>query len=264
MACSSTLGRFFQKYYLLNYLTILSYVAIRLFADKNLFFQLKSTETWTTLPREVEIGLSVLVVLVARYRSAPTLDHYVNTAVLFLKSLVIIYMSFVDKRYMVWYLIAYLVMFLSLKGARYNGPHQIMTFLAPKDLEEIVTGNNANGDVDWLIAACADWNPAWHNFLPTFAELSLRYTTEKVRFGCIDVAQYPELAEVYKINIGGMSNQLPSFLLFENKKETRRLPPLNSKGKVVKTLITKEGLIQVFQLDKRVLGKATTSKDKKN
>ena len=76
-------------------------------------------------------------------------------------------------------------------------------------------------------------------------------------FGQIDIGKFPELAEVFKIDVSGMSNQLPSFILFENGKEKKRLPPLNKKNEVIKTIITKESMIRVFELDARYLKKAT-------
>ena len=93
--------------------------------------------------------------------------------------------------------------------------------------------------------------------MPVFAELSLRYTNATLNFGQIDIDKFPELAEVFKIDVGGLSNQLPSFILFEHGKEKRRLPPLNKKNEVIKTLITKESMIRVFELDTRYLKKET-------
>ena len=43
----------------------------------------------------------------------------------------------------------------------------------------------------------------------------------------------------------------------EHGKEKRRLPPLNKKNEVIKTLITKESMIRVFELDTRYLKKET-------
>ena len=255
MCCSGTFSRYFQRFYVINALVLALYVTIRLTVGPVRISHLQRTDGWTTLPKEWEISLSLLVVLASRYRNAPTVDHYVMTVILFLKTLVLIFLFYIDLRYMVWFMILYLVMFLLLKGPRYTGPHAIHHFLNPKDFEDSVTGANADGSVVWLILAVAEGNESCHSFLPVFAELSLRYSTDQLKFGRIDVGVYPELAEVYKIDTGGTSSQLPSFLLFEKKEETRRLPPFNSNGKVVKTLITKEGLIQVFQLDRRLLSK---------
>ena len=149
-------------------------------------------------------------------------------------------------------------MFLLLKGPRYNGPQKISTFYSINDFENTVTGKKASkSDTMWLVAFVTDWNPDCHFFIPVLAELSLRYTNETLRFGQIDIGKFPELAEVFKIDVSGMSNQLPSFILFENGKEKQRLPPLNKKNEVIKTIITKESVIRVFELDTRYLKKET-------
>ena len=83
----------------------------------------------------------------------------------------------------------------------------------------------------------------------------MRYTNETLRFGQIDIGKFPELAEVFKIDVSGMSKPIASFILFENGKEKQRLPPLNKKNEVIKTIITKESVIRVFELDTRYLKK---------
>eukprot|EP00943_MAST-04B_sp_MAST-4B-sp1_P004702 g4702.t1 len=260
MCCrGSTSSRFLQKYYVINFLIIISYLFIRIFGQKDYIYGLTSAEGWTGLPRELEISVSVLIVCISRYRNAKTIDHYINTVIMFLKTLVIVFLYFIDGRIMVWYLIIYFIIFLVLKGVPvYNGPQKIQTFYSINDFENNVTGKKAsNKNVIWLIAFVTDWNPDCHFFIPVFAELSLRYTNATLQFGQIDIGKFPELAEVFKIDVSGMSNQLPSFVLFEHGIEKKRLPPLNKKNEVIKTIITKESMIRVFELDTRYLNKQT-------
>ena len=259
MCCANnTASRFLQKYYVLNVLVVASYFLIRIFGARDAIAGLTSAEGWTGLPREVEIAVSVFIVSVSRYRNTQTIDHYVNTVLTFAKTTIIVYLYFIDGRIMCWYLIIYFIMFLLLKGPRYNGPQKISTFYSINDFENTVTGKKASeSDTMWLVAFVTDWNPDCHFFIPVLAELSLRYTNETLRFGQIDIGKFPELAEVFKIDVSGMSNQLPSFILFENGKEKQRLPPLNKKNEVIKTIITKESVIRVFELDTRYLKKET-------
>ena len=257
---NNTSARFLQKYYILNFLIIISYLFIRIFGTKDYINGLTSAEGWTGLPRELEIGISVVIVCISRYRNAQTIDHYINQVITYFKTLVIVFLYFIDTRIMTWYLIIYFILFLVLKGGVpvYSGPQKISTFYSINDFENSVTGRKAaEKDTIWLIAFVTNWNPDCHFFMPVFAELSLRYTNATLNFGQIDIGKFPELAEVFKIDVGGLSNQLPSFILFEHGKEKRRLPPLNKKNEVIKTLITKESMIRVFELDTRYLKKET-------
>ena len=57
----------------------------------------------------------------------------------------------------------------------------------------------ADKHATWLIQFGASWNDTCVNLEPTFAELSLRYTADGLRFGIVDVEQWPELAQKYKV-----------------------------------------------------------------
>ena len=76
MCCrGSTSSRFLQKYYVINFLIIISYLFIRIFGQKDYIYGLTSAEGWTGLPRELEISVSVLIVCISRYRNAKTIDQ---------------------------------------------------------------------------------------------------------------------------------------------------------------------------------------------
>ena len=110
----------------------------------------------------------------------------------------------------------------------------------------------------WLVEVAAGWHTSSTLFAPMFAELSLRFSTEELSFGTIDVARRgnAEIAESFHIDTGARSKQLPSYILFEHGKEVQRLPPIDKKTKEViaeNTTVRKEGLIQYFALDRRLL-----------
>ena len=108
---NNTSARFLQKYYVLNFLIIISYLFIRIFGTKDYINGLTSAEGWTGLPRELEIGISVVIVCISRYRNAQTIDHYINQVITYFKTLVIVYLYFIDTRIMTWYLIIYFILF---------------------------------------------------------------------------------------------------------------------------------------------------------
>lgn len=55
----------------------------------------------------------------------------------------------------------------------------------------------------------------------------------------MDVTQYPELANEYNIAVSTTSAQLPTLILFQQAKETKRLPPVKDNGMVTKTILDK-------------------------
>ena len=70
----------------------------------------------------------------------------------------------------------------------------------------------------------------------------------------VNVVGNEGLAKKFRINVTGMSRQLPSLLLFENGKEVVRFPPFDKQGRVGKVLRFKEKeIIKYLELDKRFL-----------
>ena len=56
--------------------------------------------------------------------------------------------------------------------------------------------------------------------------------------------------------------QLPSYILFQEGKEQKRLPPLNSRKEPVKTFIDRRGISAYFALDKIFLKAKRSSSSK--
>lgn len=48
---------------------------------------------------------------------------------------------------------------------------------------------------------CADWSAACAHLDPTFAELSVRYSTSKLRFAKLDIGRWPEAAKLFNVNL---------------------------------------------------------------
>ena len=55
-----------------------------------------------------------------------------------------------------------------------------------------------------------------------------------------------------RVDCSARSWQLPTFILFERRKEAKRLPPFDANGEVVKVSIDREGLCACFELDRRM------------
>ena len=239
--------RFYTKYYIFNALVILSYIPLRCFVSSP---ALLVHDPLLGVPREAEIVLLLGVILFRKYGKAVTADAFVSTCFLFGKTGVAVLLYLLNWRLMCWYLILYAALFFGVKRPRYSGPSNVTTFNEATFASEVEKGSGAA--CTWLVALDAAWSDACLNFEATFADVSLRYGTNALRFGRVDVDACPELAARLRVDCSARSWQLPTFILFERRKEAKRLPPFDANGEVVKVSIDREGLCACFELDRRM------------
>ena len=257
----SSFARFYTKYYLLNALVIASYPVLRCFVSSP---ALQHHDALLGIPREYEIVLLLSVILFRKYGKATTVDAFVSTCFLFGKTGILVLLYLLNWRLMAWYLILFAALFFGVKRPRYAGPSNVTAFSDATFESEVEKGS---GQVTWLVALDASWSDACLNFEASFADISLRYGTNALRFGRVDVDRWPELARRLRVDSSARSWQLPTFILFERRKEAKRLPPLDANGEVVKVSIDREGLCACFELDRRMArsaeGAATKKRGKK-
>ena len=67
--------------------------------------------------------------------------------------------------------------------------------------------------------------------------------------GKIDVGRYPEVAVKYHVNTSPLTRQLPSIIMFQDGKETGRVPAILS-GQVQKFTFREEEIINTFDLNR--------------
>ena len=70
----------------------------------------------------------------------------------------------------------------------------------------------------------------------------------KLFLGKVDVGRYSEVAEKHHINTSPLTRQLPSLILFQDGKETGRVPAIIS-GQVQKFVFREEEIINTFDLN---------------
>ncbi|XP_022791670.1 thioredoxin-related transmembrane protein 2-B-like isoform X2 [Stylophora pistillata] len=149
-----------------------------------------------------------------------------------------------DLRLGLIYLIICLVLFLLFPEPSYSGPDEIFFFRGPA-LDDALRDNPS---VTWLVEFYAPWCPPCVRFAPTFAELSLRYNHSHLRFGKLDVGKYPIIAQKYKVDESVISKQLPSLILFEGGKETKRRPLVDRKRVITPYTFTEVNIERDFNL----------------
>lgn len=128
-----------------------------------------------------------------------------------------------------------IVVYLLVPKPIYNGPTKVITLDYINFQRDVIN----NKDYIWLIQFDCSWSPESQYLSADYASVSNRYTTDILKFGKIDLARFSGLADKYKIDISGRSWQLPTFILFKNGKEVRRIPTISPSGDVVRVLIDK-------------------------
>lgn len=66
--------------------------------------------------------------------------------------------------------------------------------------------------------------------------------------GKLDVGRYPEVAEKFHINTSALTRQLPTIILFQDGKETGRVPAIIS-GQIQKFTFREDEIINTFDLN---------------
>ena len=66
--------------------------------------------------------------------------------------------------------------------------------------------------------------------------------------GKIDVGRYPEIGEKYHISTSALTRQLPTIIMFQDGKETGRVPAIIS-GQIQKFVFREEEIINTFDLN---------------
>jgi thiol-disulfide isomerase/thioredoxin len=135
----------------------------------------------------------------------------------------------------------------------FKGPARLEYF-TPASFAEMVEERLHAGSPVWLVTFFAPWAPQCLYLEPVIAELSLKYSTENLRFGKIDVSRWPNMAHKYNIALSGVSPQLPTLILFEKGKETARIPYVYEDGRVASGRFRRHDIVQAFDLEQRATG----------
>ena len=245
------LHRFSDRYYVLNTLFVLSYIPIRLHIIKQNSTVVNSHDPYFGIPKEAEIILMTLFFIASKYRKCATMDAFIPFIFLYSNIGQAALYYYIGIPYFFWYSIVAVILFLTLRPPKYTGP-EFAVDLNPEMLDRRILKKPKEDKIDitWVVYFYADWCDASRAHDPLFAALSLKYNdTSRLKFAKVDIVRYPELAEKYAIDQSPSAHQLPTFILFKKGKETSRLPPFNSEGKVVKTIMDQKGIEAVFNLD---------------
>ncbi|RLO09597.1 hypothetical protein DYB28_014811 [Aphanomyces astaci] len=222
-------GRFGHAHYVLNVLLISSYGVARITRTSA---KLAEKEEWLGLTREQQILFVLVGSILFNYRKKATVDGVIAMAFLYAKGSIGGLFYLLDPTLFACYAIAAVLIFLVVPYPKYAGPHKSTTLTGAFFNEHVRNGSSGT----WLVYLHADWcdECLYHDAM--FADLSLAHGTDAVRFGRLDVEAYPDIAKELNIDMNATTTkQLPSLVLFEGGKETKRLPRFDHTGAVVRT-----------------------------
>ncbi|KAM7444071.1 Thioredoxin-related transmembrane protein 2 [Porites harrisoni] len=243
-------------HYILNPLACLLYVVLKIFPPfcEWLFPDEECQISW----RDVELLSFLAIVLAVKNRKWKPATWQEAASMVFMFSKIANFVLFArsDLRLGLLYLILCLVLFLLFPEPSYSGPDEVHFFRGPA-LDDAL---REDPSVTWLVEFYAPWCPPCVRFAPTFAELSLRYNHSYLRFGKLDVGKYPIVAEKHKVDSSAVSKQLPSLVLYEGGKETKRRPLVDRRAVVTPYTFTEVNIERDFNL--RELKKAAEEKQR--
>jgi thiol-disulfide isomerase/thioredoxin len=116
-----------------------------------------------------------------------------------------------------------------------------------------------------IVMFAATWAPASRYFETTYAKLSLKYQSERIRFLIFDIDADPMVGEKYKINTSSSSTELPTVVLYRDGQEKRRLP-VRGEGAAARLAWTRtfDSVVNAFELDSLVGATQERGSDKRN
>lgn len=241
--------RFLHAFYVVNFMVIASYSWVR---NNLLDLRVLTRETEQIgLPMESQISMMLVIILGMKLRKAISIDHFIATLFRFTKVAILGFCYYSDMRAVAWYMVLFLVLWLTLTQPEYEGETAV-TLLRGHTFEEEVENDKSGAFT--LVEFYTTWASDCAQFTPLFASLSLRYSSDNLKFAKIDVGIASTIAETYDIDLDPMTTkQLPTLMLFQYGKYVKpfRLPFIDENGSLKKCPLNEYNINKVFELEAR-------------
>lgn len=241
-------SRLLRPYYVANLAAVLSYWVVREYIDTA---PLKREDLFG-FEREIQIWVLLAVSLGVQYQKSATLDEWVGKAFLWAKVAIFALLFTCDRALACWYLVAYAVLYVAVPQPEYRGA-TLVTTMSGGEFEDVVEGN-AEPHTVWVVEFYTSWAESCRHFSLVYAQLSLRYGTDRLRFCKVDVGRASLIAERYNISLSPVGNrELPTVMLFEHGRPvpSARVPPKDAAGTVTPVIMYERNLATFFRLEHR-------------
>ena len=186
MEASSNLRRFLCAHYLVNLFLALSFLILKHVPIFCRYVFEECTLEW----RDQETLMFCICVILAKTRKATTWVQYIGKACMFAKAASLVLFFREEPVLGFAYGVICLIAMIMFPEPAYDGPENITYFRGPFLDHEL----EREPRVTWIIEFYAAWSPACVDFVPTFAEISNKYSLDNLKYGKIDVTRYPDVA----------------------------------------------------------------------
>ena len=239
------LKRLVHPHHIINFVLAVSYLFTKLVQPFCSILYPKSGCELEFKETEILIFLAVIVFLRTKKRGAVQMIPYLSSLCMYAKLANLALFFYSDPRLGIIYSVLCLIHLLLLPEPSYEGPENVVYFTGPNLEEELKRDTR----VTWLITFYTVWNSNCVDFAPVFAEMSVKYGLDNLKFGKLDATRFPEIAEKFHVSTSAFSKQLPTVILFKNGKEVRRRPTVDAKYQLIKFFFSEENVTAAFNLN---------------
>ena len=213
--------RFLTPYYISNFLILLSYPALlRPFvipAESDLY----SGDSMLRVSRELQLLLSIAVLLALKGKNSPSMDGFLFNVFLFSKLFMAVALAVDSFLYAGLFIAATLVLAISFPQPTYSGPSKV-SMLKGATLNSSVLADRTG--TYHILLFVTYWAPPCSAFIPVFARLSNALASPSLKFWMVNITNAEPLARKFLIDTSTSSKQLPTLILFKDGVELSRLP----------------------------------------
>lgn len=234
-----------EPYYLLHLLTFFSYLPVRFAASQFLSPHFTSH----LFHREIQAILAFSVLTVVKIVKEETWEGFIADTLFFAKVFLAAIALVLDYHLALWFTLVFLVIYVFTQQPAYTGLGT-SNQLTPLQLEALLTEGSTSRY--WLVELRTLSSSTCIRTSRILPDLSITFSNKHLSFGIVDLGLFPNTSEKFGISLG-RTEQLPTYILFENGEEVTRFPELDFESKIFNPSITKKLLCRHFELDRLLL-----------
>lgn len=239
-------SRFIAPYYILNAVLIAAFVLFRL-RDPPAELAALDPMGFT---KESQIYFSAAILFVTRALSAPTIDVYLASVLLFARVAILVVLFFMSPVLAAVFGGLFAFVGLVFPQPRATSPAAVAVLNRASFAERVTRNKHKTITVVWLHAP---WSPRCTGLAPLLNRLVAAYDHPRLRWAKLDVSVWPDVAAGLDVSVAATSQQLPTVIVFAQGKELARLPTVSGdNGKLEGLKLTYASLVEGLELDERL------------
>ena len=216
--------------------------------------------------RENSILTILVTIIMLRYiKYFSNWNKFISETLFYSKFSISILLFLISRKVAIWYLLACLVIWLLIKYPKYNGPSNIIFIPTEEIFMEILNKSSSGHDVKHkknnkdnylLMIFYSNYSYDCLYTEELFAQLSIKYYSDNLRFGKMNVDWNENFVRKLGINLSPSNVVLPYLIMYKNGEEYKRYPGLDHSGKTIKIHSYKEkDIVDIFQIKSIVSNK---------